>query len=245
MPQDPPAPQSQDPIPQDCIGIGEAFWEIEAHLREAPNTADNLLSPYWHKLALQSLELQKPHCSPAELEEIHRLRSASLILREQLELRRLSAFIRDPDTGERLRMQQQGWFAEEWHGQIIEPHWLNSNYLAPFECYSGETVSHWSFGAAGSVLRGYSRPVFLEIEQFREWLKNNFGTVDTPKPRRKSGYEQADATIIKQMYELVQSGKVRSVEDAAKRFAQEALGRSLFESKVTRLAKRYRQTYPY
>ena len=74
--------------------------------------------------------------------------------------------------------------------------------------------------------------------------------VDSPtklKTRKHSGldYRDDDALIVAKMRQYIEAGTSTSPEHAASFFLKEAKGSSTDGSKVARLAKRYREKYPF
>jgi hypothetical protein len=58
-----------------------------------------------------------------------------------------------------------------------------------------------------------------------------------------SGYQRVDAPLLEEMHQLVERCKQPTPEAAAKAVAERAYGNSTWQSKVDRLAKRYRQQF--
>jgi hypothetical protein len=66
-------------------------------------------------------------------------------------------------------------------------------------------------------------------------------------PRRASNglnYRATDAALVANMRTLITAGEARSPENAARSVCSHAEGHGGPESKVKRLAKRYRKAYP-
>ncbi len=60
------------------------------------------------------------------------------------------------------------------------------------------------------------------------------------RPSGSGSWADADAPLVDKMRELIEAGNAKSPNDAASKVAREARGSGTVESKITRLAKRYR-----
>jgi hypothetical protein len=64
------------------------------------------------------------------------------------------------------------------------------------------------------------------------------------RPSNGLNYAKQDAPLIEEMRAMIQTGRARSPEDAARAVYRRAAGSSKEGSKVKRLARRYREKYP-
>ena len=118
----------------------------------------------------------------------------------------------------------------------------------PFERCKG---THWIFiqrnsldsflaGLAGDVspteASRHSKPVSSELGSTSEGLQ----TRTRGRPPGTGSWATADDLLLAGMRELIKAGKAKSPNDAARQVAGEAPGSGTIDSKITRLAKRYR-----
>jgi hypothetical protein len=96
------------------------------------------------------------------------------------------------------------------------------------------------------VVRGAYRPIFLWKEEFERWLKRTFGYKKHAggRPVGSGSWQDADQALILKMHRLFKSGAAKSANDAARVVSSEAPGAGTPESKQSRLAKRYRRSFP-
>ena len=76
-------------------------------------------------------------------------------------------------------------------------------------------------------------------------FESNDPTPHVPRHGRRkgSGYQRVDEPLLKEMHRMLEERKAPTVEAAAKMIAHRAYGGGTKESKVDRLARRYRQQY--
>ena len=112
-------------------------------------------------------------------------------------------------------------------------------------------------GPAGATIRGVLMPVFFYKCDFESWFDKTFGQRATAsssstaesnasrkrpvrgRPPGSGSWAHADDPLLVEMRHLIQSG-AKSACDAALKVADRAPGAGEFQSKRTRLAKRYR-----
>lgn len=86
---------------------------------------------------------------------------------------------------------------------------------------------------------------YLAIRLKRDDLLKCFPISGAPERRRgrtkgSGSFDQTDVPLLDEMAALIKSGKAASSDGAARMVADRATGGGTFESKATRLAKRYR-----
>lgn len=69
-------------------------------------------------------------------------------------------------------------------------------------------------------------------------------TIPTKRRHNGTNFSATDAPLVSEMWQLITDDKARSAEDAARAVVKRAKGAGEPDSKVKRLAKRYRQAYP-
>ncbi len=62
------------------------------------------------------------------------------------------------------------------------------------------------------------------------------------RPKGTGSFAAPDAILVNEMSSLLNNGKAKSVHDAASQLADKAVGNSVFESKVKRLMRRYKES---
>jgi hypothetical protein len=98
-----------------------------------------------------------------ELVSATRGRVCNYTLRWAIEIEELVACVRDPETGDVLQLEAEGWV--DWDDEI--PTLVTSNFIIPGE--------YDSIGPSGTFIRGALRPVFFAREEFETWLNRFFG----------------------------------------------------------------------
>ena len=66
----------------------------------------------------------------------------------------------------------------------------------------------------------------------------------TGRPPGSGSFEMVDRSLIEEMRRQIESGAAKSALDAAGKVVDRAKGAGTIESKLTRLAKRYRKCFP-
>lgn len=223
---------ANDPVPGKGIRLTEAFQRVLKALLANPTHIELLeqLQPSW---AAELKRLDPPWAAEAAANAVFRIH---LIMGKYVSGEDLYAYVRDPDTGETLRLHPHGWETISAHlpfKQGIVSDWVVDPHNKDFP------------GPAGTFIRGAYRPVFFWREEFERWFEKAFGQA-TKRRGRKPGsgsFEHTDEPFLMKMHELMKSGSAKSADDAARQVATSAPGASL-NSTRTRLAKRYRKRFP-
>jgi hypothetical protein len=227
-------PYAEDPLPVNGIGFKDAFdrvWDaamtdpkrvtLDEHEREEIRTRTE-----------SDLKQFVGDYPPEDVDIIARGKEANLFLRECISEGQLVACVRDPETGEILQLQRDGWNDVEFFPG--ECGWVLYNYVHPDDALNP--------GPPDAIVRGKARPVFFLRDAFDRWFEKTFG--NRSRAGRKPGtgsYAQDDEPLLIRMRSLILQLNAKSVEDAAGQVAKDAKGKnSLESSKQTRLAKRYR-----
>jgi hypothetical protein len=226
-------PRGDDAVPAATIRLGDAFENVYRFLAFQSRTPAGFAKELAH---LNSSE-------PIPLDEW--LYSIELLLRRCLSEGAIHAYVRDPETGEWLELRSQEWDLEwlEFSGHPRE--WWNKNIAKGFLHDYVHPDDRDQPGPRGTFIRGMLRPVFFRRDEFDHWFDATFGDKKLQKRGRPPGsgsLERADEPLLQEMHQLIETRFAKSAEDAAGRVAEKASGAS-FESKRTRLAKRYRKLH--
>jgi len=160
-------PCADDAIPKGSISLLDAFWRLVALM-----DGDRLERALRAGGADPEAVVERRHIpddarSDWELLSETRRRTSNFTLRWALETAELVACVRDPETGDVLRLVSEGWV--DWDDDI--PALVTSNFII-----SGE---YDSIGPSGTFIRGALRPVFFAREEFETWLKTFFDLSST------------------------------------------------------------------
>ena len=135
-------------------------------------------------------------------------------------------------------------FARLWQpaaGIGVQVIWKASEEEAPSSSPAGQTErgSHQEIERAAVLRLGAPTS---DVEQLRQ---TNPGMVDRTKKLRHNGldYNAVYAPLLAEMEALIDAGRARSPEDAARAFVHRATGTGQDASKVKRLALHYRQKH--
>jgi hypothetical protein len=224
-------PRSDDAIPAGTIHLSDAFDKVFGFL------------------AFQSRDPAKfgkelANLNSSELIPLNDwLYSIEKLFRRCLSEEAIHAYVRDPETGEWLELRPQEWDLDwmEFSGHQWE--WWNTatgfrhDYVHPDDPDQP--------GPRGTFIRGALRPIFFRRDEFDRWFDSIFGDKKLQKRGRPPGagsFEPDDEPFLREMDRLIENGSAKSPEDAAGQVAERAKGAS-FQSKLTRLAKRYRKLY--
>ena len=237
---------SRDAVPLNAILLTDAYRAVESAIEERPGLIEQRLDSYWLETIEKNRKLDRQNnkdTAPEEIDLWHLDRAANMLLRQNLQEGKLRACVRDPETGDILRLIASGWIPDAWDKNTMLPAY---GILTDF-VRTVEPLAHRPYddvpGPPGSLIRGKRRPVFFLRDEFDTWWEATFGAGQA-KRRKSSGWEKADDPLVSRMRERIEAGMARSVEDAARHFAGEASGSGTVASKQTRLAKRYRQVFP-
>jgi hypothetical protein len=163
--------QAEDAIPKDAIWLTDAYECLVALLLDQPQRQPRF-NEYWSEVLEKSRQReQKVGHDPAVFdkdleEEWHRRKEANLLLRLEIEAKRLTACVRDPKTGEVLQLKSDGWIPDTWEDYVPPGIWddyiIQGNYEAP--------------GPRGTLIHGELRSVFFKQDEFEEWINQQFET---------------------------------------------------------------------
>jgi hypothetical protein len=169
---------SLDAIPKNAVWLTEAYGYVVDSIVDLAEFAPASLE-FWQEELAASRALEQevghdPEAFDGEIEHLwHRRKEANLFLREALNDSALTACVRDPDTGQTLRLASTNWTSTCWSDNGYVPPGIWSDFLDPRDSDLP--------GPSGSMLRGSLRPVFIVKEEFELWLASNFeeaATVD-------------------------------------------------------------------
>ncbi len=158
-----------DAIPEFGVRLSEAFFVVAEALYNNPEVPASS-----NEAMLSLLELSRARerklfgFEEGEHEDHLFFINANLFFRERLRSGDLTALVRDPETGEVLKLRPVGWIPDEWlmpEGAIQTG--LFSDYVRP-----GDRENP---GPAGSLLRGALRPIFIRRDEFDAWMQATFG----------------------------------------------------------------------
>ena len=225
---------ADDPIPENAIGFYDAFYQTWETAQKSSKRLelDQDDREEIRRCTESGLKQFVGDYSQEQLDDIVMGKEVNLFLRNSITDGRLVACVRDPETGDILQLQRDGWhikfYPEEW-GFVLYNNVHPDDPLNP--------------GPSDVMVRGKARPVFFLKDYFERWLKKTFEAQKRRGRKRGSGsFEKADQPLVQEMRPLVESG--RSPDYVSKKFADRAVGAGTVDSKATRLAKRYRSLYP-
>jgi hypothetical protein len=228
-----------DPIPENAIGLLNAFYKVldlalqnpskltleEDEREEIRTTTDSEFRQF----------VGEDYSKWYDLNSIVVGKETNIFLRKCVADGQLSPRVRDPETGEILRVSHEGWDNVEFPPGELG--WPRSNHVHPDDPYDP--------GPADVIVRGKARPVFFPQAEFEVWLKQTFGTGKRRGRRPGSGsWHIADEPLLLEMKKLIDPRTFRSPEAAAYEVAARAAGGGTRQSKATRLAKQYRERFP-
>ena len=231
-------PRADDPIPVNAIRLTDAYERVldavDAHPEILPEFDVDLLE-LLAKSRDKEREIQDPDVFDKELEEFwYRKKEVNIFLRKQLEEKKLVACVRDPETGDILQLSSDGWIPDRWTDEIPSGIW--SDYVHPDD--------YEYLGPPGTLIRGALRPVFLQRADFDRWFETTCKSrvhKGRGRPVGSGSWLAADQQLVKKMRSLIKANEAKSIRHAATLVADEAKGGGSFESKVSRLARRYKE----
>ena len=101
----------------------------------------------------------------------HLAKVVNVFLRWQIETTKLLACVRDPETGQILRLGSEGWLPSKWDEYIPSGIW--TDFIDP-DFYDAP-------GPTNAIVRGRQRPIFFLSKNFEAWFATIFGsTPDLP-----------------------------------------------------------------
>lgn len=135
------------PVPEDCIGLEDAFRSYM-----------DLAEPGWADLG------KKPDreawCRHDEITA-----RGELSFRSALHNGELTALIRDPDSGERFRLPAEGWRGENFIPGFVK------DWVGPLNRGMDDEIEP----GPNTVIRGRRQRVFFVAKHFRAWLQEKSG----------------------------------------------------------------------
>ena len=144
----------------------------------------------------------------------------------------LTAYVRDPETGEWLQLDSQEWDLDMW--------------AAPLPGFSFDHVhpdDPDQPGPHGTFIRGALRPVFFRQDKFDQWFQKMFAPSKRPGRKSGTGFQHLDQPLLEEMRLLIESGSAKSSENAAQMVVGRAAGPGTAKSKARRLGRRYRERF--
>jgi hypothetical protein len=226
---------AEDPLPVNAIGFKDAFDRLWDAAMTDPKrmTLDDDEKEEIRTRTESDLKQFVGDYPLEDVDMIARGKEANLFLRECISEGQLVACVRDPETGEILQLQRDGWNNVEFFPG--ECGWVLYNHVHPDDVLNP--------GPADAIVKGKARPVFFLRNAFDRWLEKTFG--NRSRAGRKPGtgsYAQDDEPLLIRMRSLIEQRNAKSANDAAGQVAKDAKGENSQESsKRDRLAKRYRE----
>jgi hypothetical protein len=163
--------KADDAIPVDSVSLSEAYERIADAVCANPEILPELDEDWVEALKKSDAyekKIQDPLVFDDELADwSHQRKAANVFLRHCLEQGELVACVRDPETGDVLKLRSDDWLPSKWSDYV--PYGIWDDYLDP-EDYE-------SAGPSGSFIRGALRPVFFRKSDFEQWVKKTFKTM--------------------------------------------------------------------
>jgi hypothetical protein len=223
------APRAEDAVPIEAIRLSEAFARVHDAAKQNAKILESI--PEWAQDNILSMIDTLKHeedCFEPNDDSIEVLVKAAALFRIALN-EELETYVRDPNYNQPLRLNHEDWFFCDERVPIEFNDWLSMNATpGPIN----ETI-----------IRGKRRPVFLLKDQFEKWFAETFKVGLKSHKKRPGSYEIADAPIVEEMHELIESGKAKSARDAAEQLFNLAKGFGTPESVMTRLRRAYYERY--
>jgi hypothetical protein len=232
------APIASGPIPEGAMRLGKGSYSVYTAIKKTPTV---LLSVPKIEESMgcrikddddkvREAVYARGRITPEEEKRVFPWeRAANLFFLSRLMAGELTAYVRDPRTGESLQLSPEGWLEE------IED-----------LCFSPRNDEGCVAPHAQSLIQGAYQTIFLWRHEFERWFQKTFGSDLSKRRGRKPGsgsMEKMDEPFLEKMRGMMESGTAKSPEDAAGQVAKSAPGASV-ESTQTRLAKRYRKRFP-
>ena len=177
-------PWAEDAIPKDGISLTDAYASVADFLFDHHELRPQF-NEEWSEALLKSRELERK-CADKDVfdkkleEETQLGREANLFLRLQIEEKRLIACTRDPETGDILQLNSNGWTASSWDEYIPYNIWID--HVMPDD--------HDAPGPSGTMICGALRPVFFLRGEFDVWFKTTFREAVSVVARSEAGKVQ-------------------------------------------------------
>ena len=222
---------AKDPIPAKAILLADAFdWAFEK-IYASPEILTTLGE--FQEILKLNRECEEGMGQYEEGSDLDR--AATIFFRNHLYVGNLLAYIRDPETGDILQLDQFDWrMGHNGFWPLRLPRRVDSFAT------NGDAVPN-----PNTFLRGAYRPVFLWRDEFERWLKKTLGHQKHGggRPTGSGSWQVADEPLVDEMDSMIKTGKAKSPNDAARLLADRASGSGTLVSKQSRLAIRYRKKF--
>src|ERR1700721_1133653 len=198
-------PMAEDAIPINALRLTEAY-EIVVDAIELVPERGNDIDEDWIEALRQSRELEKnaghePEEFDAEFEEFWHLRKiANVFLRSALENNELRACIRDPRTGETLRLPPSGWLSQEWIARGYVPSGVWQDHAFPDD----DEIP----GPRAALIAGELRPIFFDRNAKRYQTKSASGRDHAQLHLRAVGVDHDVQTSVALSHGVFQSSTI-------------------------------------
>ena len=176
-PQRPPSSSgilsAADAIPLKGVRLSEAFNIVYWLVRASPELFREKLDTNW--LAALRLNKDRDQNSSSQLADEVELayidRCANILLRQELQSGVLRAYVRDPDSGDVLKLASENWIPDDWvvANPLIPATGILSDFINEDYSEASRRPFEYVFGPPGSIIRGQRRPVFLLTDEFEAW----------------------------------------------------------------------------
>jgi hypothetical protein len=173
----PPRPldEGREAIPRDTLRLTEAYSIVRSAFADAPK---HVIAPLmrrvnaeWEDVIEASRVLERQKHSPERFDQDieqwwYEGIVANVILRTALE-RPLQGCIRDPQDGAVLRLTG-GWLPSIFYSRGLPPDiWADEIDLDEYS----------QLGPSDAFVRGKAEPVFIYVDNFKSWFKQEFGSM--------------------------------------------------------------------
>ena len=188
---------ADDPIPAKAILLDEAFdWAFE-EIYACPDFLTQLGE--FQKILERDRELEE---SMGQREHSLLDKAATIFFRRHLYVGNLQAYIRDPETGDVLQLNQFDWG-------------LGRNGFCAFPLprrVDSFVTNDDLVRNPNTFLRGAYRPVFLWRSEFEGWLKKTFKNQKdrTGRPAGSGSWQVADEPLLDEMDTMIKTGRAKS-----------------------------------
>jgi hypothetical protein len=151
-------------------------------------------------------------------------REAQQFFRRSLVAQELTAYVEDSKTKQFVALKAASW-------KVAEASFLG----AMLDDYGGTIASP---SHPDATVAGVKHRVFFSADDFNKWMTKKFPR-GVGRPRGSGSWDLADQPLLREMQELIVTGKASSPFNAANQVVQKAAGSGTIESKIRRLERRY------
>jgi hypothetical protein len=235
-------PKAHDLLPAGTIGFGEAYDMVLSKILDDATILDHRLSQDLKDLLARNeqevLQLDEYQDARAvqHFQSNYVFKKAEVFFRTILRDEELTAYVRDPGDGSRLRLAIAQWLTYPLILRLDLPPTFGGDFL------DDSPLS----GNPSTFVRGARRPVFFDRGEFDTWFNKIF-----PKSKHAGGrptgsgsYAPMDEPLLWKMRELIQSKQAKSANDAASKVAKESQGGGTIDSRQRRLHRTYLHKFP-